>query len=580
MKKKIFLILILGVFLISFASATVTFDNSQLISKVTYWDNSTSTDTSLSQSSFDIFNTSSEVGDAMTFDYGTYSAGMPWHNLYLNITTPLNATGLVLKWYYWNYYVDENYGGWSELNVNDSTNNFTQAGWINFSVPNGFMQNQIHPGYLTYPLKAEIVNLTSINSVGHVSTRPTIHDWTLRITGEENMTHLKYLNDLNNWGVIKNYSTNSYVVEANFWLGDGSTTTTFNSTNELVSIGSSNRDATMIITNYATLQLGSIDETTNSTSDGSSWVYYNRQYNYPYHLWYGTLKMYNSQFTKISKSSRDMDFRGDGYIRNSVFDVSNGPFNFRPPEGYMIDTSVNTGRQWFAYNGADYLYKNVRFTYKYAQMWNYGNNVTFTDMDFSDSAGLVFSPYCTWGGTGKDCQMVSIDCDFGNNALDSLIDPYHYGWGLIKFNLNINVVDSLGNNIPNVDLTLTDSNGSVVYSGLYNKSDILLTAFERWEIDSVRYDIDHNPYTITISKDGYSDYKTTFNLTKKTDWTIALSPPSGGGTTIVCNNIDLACSTGTRIVSSREYPYLNYKISPESDTTKGLLLNPYIIKTQ
>jgi hypothetical protein len=82
----------------------------------------------------------------------------------------------------------------------------------------------------------------------------------------------------------------------------------------------------------------------------------------------------------------------------------------------------------------------------------------------------------------------------------------------------------------------------------------------------------YSPYTLVIEKEGYKSYNSTFNITNKVDWTIALEEDTGSGGDIV------VYSPSNKLPNAKKYPYLNYEISEERDTFSGVLTNPYIIK--
>lgn len=69
----------------------------------------------------------------------------------------------------------------------------------------------------------------------------------------------------------------------------------------------------------------------------------------------------------------------------------------------------------------------------------------------------------------------------------------------------------------------TDSNGSLYYD---TDMPFHLTVKDYPRLDNVNLDIkDFNPFTITISADGYNDYESQIEISEKMDWSIALTDP-------------------------------------------------------
>ena len=161
----------------------------------------------------------------------------------------------------------------------------------------------------------------------------------------------------------------------------------------------------------------------------------------------------------------------------------------------------------------------------------------------------------------------------------------------VLYTIDLVVLDELGNQLENANVTfyntngdltssiLTYSNGSIdtqkfiskygeaVSDGASSVSNYLY--FNRDDSGTLLY-----PYTMIIEKEGYQTYNMTFNLTEKKEWTIALQEATGSGGDIV------VYSSGEKLPEASDYPYLNYEISREKDTYSGLLTNPYIIKKE
>ncbi len=217
----------------------------------------------------------------------------------------------------------------------------------------------------------------------------------------------------------------------------------------------------------------------------------------------------------------------------------------------------------------------------------YPNN-TYEDLTFTDVVGSFDIYAYIYSGGRENIRFYNAVSNREGGIGVKIYSQKANGTSLLfYYKLNLTITDQDGNPISNADVKITDSKGTEYTSttDTNGKASIWLKSFDfhalyRTYLITQTPTNNYNNFTLTISKTGYQDYNTPVYIDQQKDWTIALSPPSGGGGTVICDSVDLACSTGTRLISSKEYPYLNYKISPESDTTKGLLLNPYIIKTK
>lgn len=191
---------------------------------------------------------------------------------------------------------------------------------------------------------------------------------------------------------------------------------------------------------------------------------------------------------------------------------------------------------------------------------------------------------------------------FATNYGTLVSDTY---WQVFN-SVNAEVLDSNGNPISGVTMNGTDANGNPAkwfehYDDIDRKvtgNTFLgnVTTDENGTIDTyylVSYNVTINqsndiadvncdnfnmtnfyPYTFTFSKEGYKDYTVKLlELTTETNLLVTLEEQTGGGG----GGNTVIYSAATELNIEEEYPYLNYEISQESDTTKGLLISPYII---
>jgi hypothetical protein len=480
----------------------VTFDTQKDLTKVERYDQTTGVTTLLTVSNFDIFDLGAEVGDIMCFGWGTAQWGRPWHNLYLSISTALDIDA-VLTWYYL-----ESNGVWTELTITtDNTNGFTQSGWIEFDCPPQMNQGYQNPGYLTFAIKCEITAFTSITTVGHVDATPLINDFTITVTETETMTSIKAANDSGSWGVVDREGSN-YKIWSNFYLQGNLT-----SLDELVLIGDADVGRYASTDAVSVLQLG--EEASGRSTNGSIWRLTNNAHVYPWSYIKGTLKMYASDFFHDSPSSRDFIFSSTSilYFKDSVFRVRRDRYLYG--DVTIIDSSFHAlETPWRFLISSDTLnFDNVKFIIK--NLWA-GANKSFTINNTDLSASyLTVVPY------GVSSVITMIDCDLGDD-FDTKINPYYNGTGIVKYNINLTIHDSDGNEITDANLKIEDSEETVIYDGIYSSGDILLEVWKKVEVNPDITIYDYNPFKITITKDGYQDYQDVIEIKSGIDSTIAI----------------------------------------------------------
>lgn len=152
----------------------------------------------------------------------------------------------------------------------------------------------------------------------------------------------------------------------------------------------------------------------------------------------------------------------------------------------------------------------------------------------------------------------------------------------IGYSFNLKTVYENGTSIPSANVTLIDKNGDTTFTKLTDSNGeieeqfVFPRAMNRSTLTVGYTDqvIGYAPYNLSIITTNFADYElNNLNFTEKVDWTIALSETSGtGGGEIVIY------SPGQKIIKDK-YPYLNYEISSETDTSNGIVTKPYITKT-
>ena len=482
----------------------IAFDTSTNITRVEFYDESAGTTTALTVTDFDIFSLDASVGDAMVFCIGTHTYGYPWHNIYLEISTPLDIDAS-LKWYYLND------GAWNEFSLTaDDTSSFTKSGWIEFDTPLLSNEWTSYPGRLTYPIKCEIDTLNSITAVGHVNATPIIKDWTINITGSETMSNVMIMDTSEGWGVVEQDGDNSYIITANLRIsGEG---TELISTNEIVQVGTDTIGRSFWLITPAILQLGEIDGD-GRTSGGSNWYYTSNNGSYPYVNWTGVLKMYLSSFYHRSDSGRDMYFGATTVLdwKDSTFRV--GSEKYLQSNVTIVDSIIEAPTRFF-FNAADSSISNMK--YVSTTLW-VTSNTTMSNLDLT---ATYMTGVWAWGVTA-----ILIDCKLGSDLGAKLYQYNGNGVEIVKYNVALDIKDNAGNSVLEPNLKIVDSYGTVVYNDTYSGSDILLEVYSEENVASDLTITDHNPFTFTITKSGYSTYTTIMDVKEKIEWEIALQPP-------------------------------------------------------
>lgn len=122
------------------------------------------------------------------------------------------------------------------------------------------------------------------------------------------------------------------------------------------------------------------------------------------------------------------------------------------------------------------------------------------------------------------------------NILDADTDTWGVSWhnsgGRInrQYTLNLAVSDALGFPLPGATVTLTDKNGSQVFSQVTGAEGQIPTQvvtrgyYEQATGSTLQ---DYGPHSLTITRDGYETYRDVLTIAARLDLDLALSPAAG-----------------------------------------------------
>jgi hypothetical protein len=150
-----------------------------------------------------------------------------------------------------------------------------------------------------------------------------------------------------------------------------------------------------------------------------------------------------------------------------------------------------------------------------------GGNISVVGRDvYSEGTAAVLV-----AGSDSTSSLSTIDSTISQSIIVNS-DSTGFRW-YDKISFNLKILDTNGSAINGANLeiydkddtlivnTTSDSNGTVVEQNITKR-------FFEVNGTSVLPENNSSPFTIIISKTGYETYQTTFNITDKIDWTIAL----------------------------------------------------------
>lgn len=610
MKYKFLLISILGLFIISFASASVNYNqdwfNADSVYAKQWVMKSINNDTSFTYSSsyfasLDYFSDTPNVNDSLYVAISSntlFSGFSPYMNVYMSGTTH------GLAWEYWNGTL------WKSLpSIVDSTNNLTQAGTITWEIPDDWELKVVN-SINYYWVKIRISDNTGITEGGRESGYPYIRIQAIYVNSSDIVTPATLLaNDTaGGWGVITK-TDNLYIFKVPLYFQTGAT---FRVGATATDYGTDLQFGTKLkpIYNYFTTGLindfntkyssgmqtavylsnvkfyhsvgdiyfgGSSASTINNvnfySADGRSRLRvsgdatYNNC-NFYSALTYGSPKFYRSNIYTIQYIMTQPDaiykevYINDIYpirtdtgslptIEDSTIDIYNAYYhtywlssgNYYN-QGYFenIDNTFPQNNKAAASSEGNYWTRDI-FSHKlYLKVLNESNmpisgaSVRLIDKYGNDALGINLSsayPNAKYD-TNQTTIIVSDSSNFTENKFYWILGEVMNVTSIpnataiivergkantVAFNINSAFT------APRfflLDNTTTDSNGTI------SKAHVVeMTIYRNGSLATTKT-VYYNPVTLTITKDGYKTYNSTFNITEKTNLIITLEKETQG----------------------------------------------------
>lgn len=487
-------------------------------------------------SEFDYFTESAGVDDCIYFAFRGYWR-YPWHDLKFFVGTPLQADAIEIVW---EYSVKK---GWIELpDVVDGTNAFRNAGenWVTWRVPEYGVDTDWASvrlfGSNAFWVRCRIASLSNLIEGGAQSTQPVkCRTFAITVTEypENNPCTLDdiYSADVaNGWGKLVKLSACQYHCKCNLVVGDWE-----NSGKEswlVVKKQSLCVDGLLQVIEYGNFQIGTlVDLATRRCTDGGH-LHFTRKfckgsfYSYyaaPFKGSYGTIR------NRILASV----ITGEGYAPYvySLFLSSIRDGAAIVPLSYLAEPDV-TNRATLCADGhaldpRDGVYEDI-FIHDSDRAIRLPNHAIITVRNLKVRNCNYLYRDDAFEGSYNYLHLIDADTDtwemyFNQENVTSKV--------FRKYSVNIEVTDADGSPIVNAILEIFDKDGNLVCSASSDADgkfpeQIVLSHIYGWQSGSrpgTKYDIDYNPFTICITKDGYEKYEWRGRVESKIKWSLTLN---------------------------------------------------------
>lgn len=424
---------------------------------------------------------------------------------------------------------------WYEVpNVTDNTHNFTTSGIVNVNFPiiaGWDVTSGSGIGALDYRssgvmVRARIVSTGNLTEGGHVTGYTRIDDNMITLEDEDYRLSDLYADDqTNGWGCMQHL--NSY-----YWSNCNLKLITSNLTirdYEIFEIGNESYHKTVFQPDTSTnFQIGYKD--VSGSYEASYFKYWNhngiqRNPNGGYNNWLSTVKVYNSIFTKYWGGFNDPAINRKVDLENSQLETM-------------------TSSNWYLTSSSSGNITNVAFKTGTGALYLYSNSMTVNNLIFA------YMPKIVGGVKGVILENIDFGTDkrfqIANSnayvyAVNSDFEDFEYQTyptstnttGYIQYDLDLTVLNKSGVDIGDFNVTLINAIGETLFDGNY--TDVIRTTV--YKETNVPTTINHyNPVELTISKEGYADIYSKFNLTndnRKLTVTMGAYPFEINGTIVV-----------------------------------------------
>ena len=510
---------------------TVTFDHSiiglksrdtQNAIKVLTWNGTAYTHnfyTQATTTTFDYFRDDAGVGDIIYF----FWMWEMWHDLKLNIDTPLVADAITIVWEYLDYN-----NVWQTLTVTDNSNMFQNSGSqiVEFTPPDDWRYSRILTPNTEYSgaygnfIRARITSVTNLTEGGANGTNAIDgKDWTVQITGTETLpTIYTYMHTTLGNNLITRTGKN-YAFNCNFRIGDAlATATTFTMLNEGLQIGY--RDATtpnsLKYSQKHQIFAQNATDTWNmgtSTGDGCNLeLNVSGNVKSPYNYIECKCNWYNSHCAKENGGYNDGGMRYTGKVfENCIFSPWQTFFLGSGSGGSFTNCIIDVNTTWW---------------YIYSGGW------TFDNIQVIAGTGIL-AQGCTLANTNYGSKVLYcyrrynylIDCTITDvtSAITNSTSRANSG-GAIQYHYNVDVIEEDGTAMT-ANVKIVDNEDTTIYNS-DSSVDQLLTTYDSLVGASppAKVVTNYNPFTITVTKAGYVTYEEIVTITQRIDKKITLKP--------------------------------------------------------
>ena len=313
--------------------------------------------------------------------------------------------------------------------------------------------------------------------------------------------------DAGNNGIVSKVGDNSYFIDGDLIIGNGTDDTTLLIQNQSLEISG---ERFQVLKN-ATLQMGHLNSD-GSTEQGAQLTAPNIKLAYGFgsdsvnngQTQSGDLKLYGSRidvfgfwgfFGGVDQivDIRDCIINGFGRIegsqsvlKNVTFEKANGHYGILSPKGAIAQLEQITVKQSVTTNGQRCeIYLNPSFV----------DSLTIRDGVFANYDQLV---YCESSSKSTPVFAELIDCSFDNGVSGFFSDAGTVIYETYSFNALL--LQGNGQPIDGANITLTNAQGQTVYAGSTQAG--VIDTLVRVQQVSQSGVVSHNPFTLTAKKDG------------------------------------------------------------------------------
>lgn len=342
------------------------------------------------------------------------------------------------------------------------------------------------------------------------------------------------------WGVVTRQCSDQYCFDAGLQIGDGSTTTWFKDTSQLVTFRIFNIPAyyggayntAVLVKSLGNCIFGNIQSATDKVGKDGCALYFDSTSNVFGIIVEnsGNLKIYATDLKGPIQygvgSSLSPSHTGNLTIWSSSFGVS---MYIYTTDNDIVKSTINKQQIANTY-GIDFDKSGTLEDLNVYGSRNYGaissslpsgQTMTIKNSYVRDCTNLLVA----WSTTDGIHNFVNLDTNtwlfyWSHSGASGTI------WRQYEFDLR--VIDKDENNINGATIKIWDLNNNLVVNTTTNASGVIATQtlnYGYYNYAGGNTPTMKTPHTIQISKVGYETYKKKWTIDKKTDWTIALHIP-------------------------------------------------------